>query len=151
MQKPATQPYWSVDPEIAGQIGPGSQLDTSVHPPKVDYLVYAVDNWSGDDIVQTFPCMLVTPRLAKALESAGLSGARATNIGVRVAYDSDSRIPKGMKPDFWRLNVTGSVGRDDFGLTTDSRLVVSGRALEFLQGFSCTGSVIEPFKISPSA
>lgn len=151
MQQPAARSFWLVDPEVAGQIGAGSQLDTSVHPPKVDYLVYAVENWSGDDIVQTFPCTLVTPRLAKALESAGLSGARAINTGVRVVCDSDSKIPRGEKPDFWRLNVTGSLGQDDFALTSDARLVVSGRALEFLRGFSCAGSVIEPFKVTPNA
>jgi hypothetical protein len=151
MQRIAPQSFWLVDPEVAGEVGAQSLVDTTVHPPKVDFLEYAVDNWSGDDLVQTFPCFLVTPRLAKALESADLSGVRATDVGVRVTYDRDSKIPAGMQPDFWRLNVTGVVGRDDFGLTSDARLVVSGKALAFLKGFSLSGSIVEPVTISPTA
>lgn len=52
--------FYILDPEVAGGLGTQTEIDSSVHPPLVKRLHYELDAWMGDDLVQTFPCYLVT-------------------------------------------------------------------------------------------
>src|SRR6476660_8794270 len=66
---------WSVlAPEVAGGWGERTVADTSTHPPRVTALHYQFDGWLGDELLESFPCYIVTRRLAHALTAAGLSG-----------------------------------------------------------------------------
>lgn len=66
--------FWSLEPEVAGELGDESVLDTTVHPPRVFKLQYRFIGWLGDDLLETFPCYIVTESLASALLSARLTG-----------------------------------------------------------------------------
>jgi hypothetical protein len=62
-------------PEVAGELGDLTLMDTSVHPPIVHRLHYVISSWSGDDIVEGFPCFMVSQQLASAIAAEELSGA----------------------------------------------------------------------------
>jgi hypothetical protein len=66
--------YRFIEPEVAGGLGKQSDVDNSVHPPLVRRLHYEFDGWLGDDILETFPCIIVTERLKDRLELEKLSG-----------------------------------------------------------------------------
>lgn len=57
--------YFYIKPDVAGGIGPGTIMDTSVHPPLVSKLVYQMEGWFGHVIITTFPCFLVVWRVRK--------------------------------------------------------------------------------------
>src|SRR3954454_10828086 len=60
--------YFALEPEVAGQLGDTTMLDTSVHPPVIQRLEYRFDGWLGDDLLESFPCFVVTERLANELK-----------------------------------------------------------------------------------
>ena len=62
-------------PEVAGGWGVETVADTTRHPPVVYKLHYEFQGWLGDDVVETFPAILVTRRLADAFEQERLTGA----------------------------------------------------------------------------
>jgi len=55
--------YFKVEPEIAGDFGDNTVLDTSTHPPKVHKLHYEIETWLGDPILETFLCFVTTDEL----------------------------------------------------------------------------------------
>lgn len=65
-----TPPTYYVEPEVAGELGPGSVVDSSVHPPVVSRLEYVFTDWLGDCIVETFPCYIVTADAADSINAA---------------------------------------------------------------------------------
>lgn len=132
-----------VEPEVAGGLGEGTLMDRSVHPPRVSRLVYELEGWLGDDIVETFPCFLVTERLARALAKAGLTGFSLTDVTVRVGEQLAERLD-GARPVFLWLKVNGSEGSDDLWLDADQRLVVSERALGVLGAHRVGHAVVTP-------
>jgi hypothetical protein len=58
---------WVLCPEVAAELGGNTVMDAFAHPPKVSRLHLRFMGWLGDDLLETFPCFLVTSRLAKAL------------------------------------------------------------------------------------
>src|SRR6266478_5914831 len=62
-------------PEVAGGWGVETVADITRHPPVVHKLHYEFQGWLGDDIVESFPAILVTRRLADAIEQERLTGA----------------------------------------------------------------------------
>jgi hypothetical protein len=56
-------PY-SLDPQVAGELGEGSVLDTTVHPPVVTEVDYVLDQPEADELIQSFPVFLVSSGLA---------------------------------------------------------------------------------------
>jgi len=127
-----------VEPEVAGGLGNQSVLDRSRHPPIVKRLHYVFSGWMGDDIVETFPCFIVTSRLAEAIASAGLSGAELDDVViskepqfVRFSPEVASSMPE------WRwLRPAGEPHASDFWQRPDGRLVVSERSLDVLRRFN---------------
>jgi hypothetical protein len=117
--------YSILDPEVAGGLGANSKLDTSVHPPRVLKLHYEVAGWLGDDLVQSFPCYLVTRRLWQRLAALKPTGAATEAAEVTVSAEFKELDPNKAVPEVWGLKVTGAPGEDDLGLTEDARLVVS--------------------------
>ena len=119
-----------LNPEVAGGFGSKTKLDTSVHPPRVLRLHYEIDAWLGDDLIQRFPCYLVTQRLWKRLEKVRPTGAHVKAVEVTMSPEFMELNPAKALPEFLWLKVDGAPGRDDFGLTPDARLVVSDLVLE---------------------
>ena len=80
--------FWSLEPEVAGELGSGSLVDTSVHPPRVSKLTLMLSGWLGDELVETFPCYVVTESLGTALVSAGLTGFELDDVDIDLPHTS---------------------------------------------------------------
>lgn len=68
------------EPEVSGGFWEKAQLDSTVHPPIVKKLHFEFSGWLGDDIIETFPCFIVTEALKNKLEIDGLTGIIFDNV-----------------------------------------------------------------------
>jgi hypothetical protein len=135
---------WRVSPEVAGELGENTLMDSSIHPPRVSHLHYRFEGWLGDDLLQTFPCFLVSASLAEALERAGLVGIEVAQAEVSLSPEFKELYPGRSIPDFRWLKITSKERDADFWVTPDFELEVSDRALHVLRTFSLAHALIEP-------
>jgi hypothetical protein len=56
--------WFRLGPEVPGGWGEYTQADVSVHPPVVTALHVQFAGWSGADLVESFPCFLLSHRLS---------------------------------------------------------------------------------------
>lgn len=124
--------YHYVEPEVAGELGPGTVMDTNVDPPVVSRLEYRFTDWLGDSIVESFPCYLVTAELGEQIQQGALDGATLDEVEVTLSPEAEELLDQPLPPWKW-LKVTGDAFRSDFGISADRRLVVSDRALDLLR------------------
>ncbi len=137
--------FWRLEPEVAGGLGDGSVVDASVHPPVVSFLEYRFHGWQGSDLLETFPCFIVTDRLASELQGRRLSGYELGTVRTATSTRFTELYPGHVLPTFHRLDIVGRAGMDDFGTAVDYSLVVSDEALASLRKFSLAGCDVEPF------
>ena len=137
--------WFVLEPEVAGGWGERTVADTTTHPPRVSSLHYQMDGWLGDELLESFPCFIVTRRLAGRLRRAGLTGFRLVGAEVTASEQFWELHPGHKLPAFEWLQIDGIAGRDDFGLSPDHRLIVSGRALEALQAGHIDHAQVEPW------
>jgi len=100
------------------------------------HLHYEVDGWLGDDLLQSFPCFIVTDRLAHALRRSDLTGCSLAAVEVTKSSKFNDWNPGKELPGFFWLRITGRAGVDDFGISEDRRLVASTRAMDVLRPFN---------------
>lgn len=134
-----------LEPEVAGGWGSETIADTSRHPPVVSRLHYEFEGWLGDDLLESFPCFIVTERLAVALERAGLTGFVLDDVTTTRSPEFEELYPDTQLPSFRWLRVTAHAGTADFGIGPDYRLVVSTGALTILERFELKQAGREPF------
>ncbi|TIQ93817.1 hypothetical protein [Mesorhizobium sp.] len=137
--------YFKTRPHVAGGIGKGTVLDSSVHPPMVTKLHYKVEAWFGDVIVATFPCFLVTEETQRALQKMGFSGATFADAEVTTSEEFQEDQPGLELPHFVWLKVNGKAGQDDFGIAVPFRLVISERVLDLLESLGIFVAIVEPY------
>jgi hypothetical protein len=137
--------FITIEPEVAGGWGSGTVADTSIHPPLVTRLHYEFQGWLGDDLLESFPCFIVTDRLACALGQAQLSGFTFDRVEVSTSQEFDVRYPSRRLPKFHWLRVTGRPGVDDLGIGSDHRLVASAEAIKVLARFNVQHADQKPF------
>jgi len=125
--------FYALDPEVAGELGRNTAMDNAVHPPKVSRLHYELDAWLGDNLIQSFPCFLVTEELKQKIEAAAFSGASFAPVELTLSANFKEQHPSRAVPQFTWLKAKGCAGKDDFGVEADGTLVVSQRALNLLQ------------------
>jgi hypothetical protein len=135
---------WVLEPEVAGELGDNTVLNTSVHPPVVFHFHHRFEGWLGDELLTVFPCFLVSSALAKALEEARLVGFSLDDVEVSTSPEFQELYPGRTLPEFRWLKITGKDREADFRLTPDFRLEVSSRALEVLKRFNLAHAEIEP-------
>lgn len=138
--------YFYLRPDVAGGIGPGTVMDTTVHPPVVSKLVYLMEGWYGDVIVTTFPCFLVVDEVRRGLLNIGFSGASFAHVDVIKSENFLQLQPHVELPNFVWLKVSGKAGQDDFGIAQNLRLVVSERVLNLLEDFGIPSAIVEPYE-----
>ncbi|MER9137525.1 hypothetical protein NKI20_14715 [Mesorhizobium sp. M0830] len=138
--------YFKIRPDVAGGLGRNTVLDPSVHPPIVTKLHYVVEGWTGDVLVTTFPCYLVTEEAQRALQQIGFSGATFAGAEVTTSEEFHEYQPGQELPPFVWLKVNGKAGRDDFGIAADYRLVISKRILDLLESLGIPFAVVEPYE-----
>jgi hypothetical protein len=137
--------YFLLEPEVAGELGEGTVMDTSVHPPVVSRLQYVVQDWLGDEILESTPCFVVTEHLAGLIEAAGLTGHRLAGAEVVLGEDAEELAGEPIDlPKFQWLQLVGVPESDDFGASANGSLVVSERALDVLRQGALANCDIEP-------
>lgn len=141
--------YYYLEPEVAGGLGEKTLIDSASHPPVVYKLHYVFDGWLGDDIVESFPCYVISDYIRGRLDLIDLSGYNIADMVVSTSEVFEELQPEVKLPKFWWLQVTGVACEDDFGIAADHRLVVSGRALHVLKMGSLENCDIEPY-LEPS-
>lgn len=127
--------YSLLSPTVYGQMGRGTKLDTSVHPPAVHHLHIVLDMPPRDDLHGDSPCFLVTPRLAKYLATSALSGFKLEEVRAEWNEQYLERHPDAPTPEVFWLKAEGRPLVDDFASDRHGRLVVSRAAMEALRRF----------------
>jgi len=133
-----------LEPEVAGGWGKGTIADTSCHPPVVSKLTYQFDGWSGDDLLTTFPCFIVSSTLAKLLAASRLSGFELASVEATKSDLFSELYPERELPNFEWLKITGSIGTADFALNQSHRLVVSNAAFAVISQTNLSQCEVTP-------
>jgi hypothetical protein len=133
--------YFTVEPEVAGGLGPETVMDMAVFPPKVEVLDYSFSGWLGDAIVESFPCFIVTMELTEKISASDLTGYTLDDTTVSFSDSIDDEVAKKIPSWKW-LKVTGAAKVDDIGLTEDFILVLSEKALEIFKKYSMSNATI---------
>ena len=136
--------FFKLEPEVAGGLGPDTSIDTSMHPPVVSKLEYTFDGWLGDELLESFPCFLVSEALGNSALAARLTGFSLGDVKVSTSPEFDELHPSIILPLFRWLRVSGVAGESDFGLTPDASLIVSERAMEILKQHSFAHCKVSP-------
>lgn len=121
-----------LEPEVPGGLGPRTQMDRTVHPPHVHALHFVFDGWLGDQLVESFPCYLVTPDLAESLFAAGVTGFELAEVEIEVSDQFNEMYPDCVLPPFKWLRVLGKAGEDDMYITSENRLAGSQKVLDVI-------------------
>lgn len=139
--------YWHlVEPEVAGQLGDRTVLDTSVYPPAVcadpeDGLEYRFADWLGDALIESSPVWLATAALADELASRAMVEIHPEPVTATADPEERdvSRLPR------WRwLRITGRLFQNHVSISADHRLVVSQQALDILREHGVEHATVEP-------
>jgi len=141
----APVPGYALEPEVAGELGPETILDTSVHPPRVERLHYLFTGRPGDAVVESFPCFLATEALTAAIE-AELTGARFADALVTVDPQLELMEPEGLVTfPRWRwLQPVGVPRVDDIWQDERATLHVSEAGLAVLSRFGLHDCIVTP-------
>jgi len=139
--------YYKIYPEGAGIFGANSIGNFQVHPPIIDYLHFEFETWLGDDILEKFPCYLVSEKLVALLKDSIFSGFEIVECEIsfsEIFLEWHERID--LLPQFFWLKIHGTPP-DDFFLLDGKRLCISQKALEILQTCNLHYADIEAFEI----
>jgi hypothetical protein len=125
--------YFTLLP-VFGQLGPKTQMDSTVHPPIVHELHCLLDMTPRSDIWRIFPCVIVDSGLAKRLQDSRCSG-----FELRSAFfePGDSfrnfRGNEASLPELYWCHVTGVAFKDDLALVDGSKLIVSEKVKTLIE------------------
>jgi len=137
--------YYYIDVEVAGGLGDKTVANMDVHPPEVTKLDYQFDGWLGDDILESFPCFIVTEKLKNLLEITVLTGFQFDDVVISKSEQYFSTSSNECLPKFYWFKIIGIAGKNDFGISKDYRLVVTEKALEILRKCKIDQSDINEF------
>ncbi|WP_431612370.1 hypothetical protein [Chryseobacterium sp. 'Rf worker isolate 10'] len=135
--------YKLIEPEVAGSLGDQTQLDNSFFPPLIKNLHYEFEGWLGDDILESFPCYIVTERLRKGIESEQLSGISFDQVLVSKSETFLELYPDRELPNFFWAKINGESNRDDFFITEKNGLAISERAYSLLKNYNISQADVD--------
>jgi len=150
-------------PEVAGEWGDGTEVTNreelqsgASKVPAISKLEYAFDGWLGDELLESFPCFIVTDSLANDLAAAKLVGLEFGEVKVSKTDTFKELYPRKKLPVFKRLLPKGKVvlsgekvktwSGKDLSLTESAELVVSAAALAVLKKHQLENCKIEELK-----
>lgn len=128
--------YYLLEPEVSGQFGEKSELDTNVHPPIVEKLHVIFDGWLGDDIIELFPCFIVSERLRNGIKRSALTGYQFDNIILTKSKQFKEIYGERIIPNFYWFKINGKLELDDFWISKNHMLSVTKQALDLLNKFN---------------
>jgi hypothetical protein len=129
-----------LEPEVSGQLGEKTVIDTSVHPPIVTHLHFVFYGWLGDDLIECFPVFLITERLKLKLVEANLTGYQVKDCEVEVSDEFILLQPDVTLPGFYWFVVNGK-DHDDFTISKN-KLRISDQAYSILNQFNLTNAIV---------
>jgi hypothetical protein len=128
--------FFIVEPSVDGELGPHTnQLADPKLAQQSASAEYAIDCWSGDDLLSAHPYFFTTTALKEKLTQAQVSGVSFAPAIVSKSYRFEE-FPQNVSaklPALFLLRATGKVGQDDVAITQKGTLVVSARCLALLQ------------------
>ena len=137
--------FFCIEPEVAGGLGKNTVMDRNVHPPVVDKLHYQFDGWLGDVLLESFPCFVVTEHAKQALNEAKFTGIAFDEVEITTSEQFTEFYPTRTLPRFAWLKVLGRIREEDFGLTSDGRLVASERAVRLLSVLGNSNALVTEY------
>jgi hypothetical protein len=137
--------FFLVEPEVAGGLGEHTVMDVTTHPPKIHKLNYEFDGWSGDVLLTSFPCYIVTDDARIALEKLRATGISFSEVEVSLSTTFKEIFENKDMPKFHWLKINGVAEKDDFGVASNLRLVISDRALNALSSLGLNEAVVSSY------
>ena len=137
--------FKSIEPEVAGGLGEGTKLDTTVHPPIVYQLHYEFQGWLQNDIAEAFPCFIVTENLKEAILETGLTGVDFDYVKISASYEFKQLHPETVLPKFNWMKIFGEAGKDDFGISDKLLLIISEKAYNLLSLFNISAADVQDY------
>lgn len=134
--------HYQLEPEIAGSLGQGTTLDTNFHPPLVHCLDYEFQGLPKDELLESFPCFIITFDLANTLLATDLSGFELADCIVTRSEMFKEFYSNKSLPNYKWLKITGSVGKDDFFINNSNILIVTEKALIQLKKHALESCII---------
>lgn len=137
--------FFKLQPEVAGGLGARTVMDTTVHPPAVSFLEYEFDGWLGDDLLESFPCYIVTERLKSLLTENDFTGYAFNSVIISKSETFDELYSETNLPEFHWLKIEGKAGIEDVGFSESNHLVVSENVLKVLLQASLKNCLTEEY------
>ena len=137
--------FKTIEPEVAGGFGEDTKLDNTVHPPIVYQLHYEFQGWLLNDILETFPCFIVTENLKKAILEAALTGVDFDYVKVSASYEFKQLYPEAVLPTFNWMKIFGKAGQNDFGISDKLLLIISEKAYNLLSLFNISAADVQDY------
>jgi hypothetical protein len=138
--------YRIIEPEIAGELGSKTIINRIYDPPIVEKLHYEFNGWLGDDILESFPCYIMTKRLKNKIENRHLSGIKFDDVYVTTSQLFNDLYPEKIIPKFYWARIKGVPFIDDFAITSDSKLLISERPFLVLKSCNINHAIIQELK-----
>lgn len=135
--------YRLIEPEVAGGFGEKTEIDNSFFPPIVKNLHYEFDGWMGNDLLESFPCYLVTEQLRKGIESEELTGITFDVVLVSKSDTFLELYPNKELPNFFWAKINGEFPKDDFFINEKNTLAISEKAYSLLKSYNIDQADIE--------
>lgn len=131
--------YYIIDPDVPGRLD--DETIKAFHSGQPAHIRYIFECWPASDIVQSDPVFAVSETLATELLEANLTGFTLKPCESRKGEQFDIASPGSDRlPVYVWLDVHGSAGIDDFGISEDLMLTISEKALKVLHKFNLEGS-----------
>ena len=134
---------FALSPLVAGQLGEGTSLDASVHPPRVSAVEYVLDAPTAEDLIESFPVFLVSEELAERLEAESFRGFDLAPAGVVPSTEYAAAYGAAAHKSYRWLRLQSDADAD-FWTEDNGQLCVSDRAMHALRNFHLAQCEVEP-------
>lgn len=124
--------YFIIEPEVPGNIGPRTIMERSSQPPSVESLHFVFEGWLGDQLVESFPCWLISKPLVQLFKDSQITGWTIEDADIEFSRQFYEVGNREALPEFKWLLVNGRPNIDDLCISTDYRLQVSEKALSVI-------------------
>ncbi len=132
-----------LQPEVPGELGGHTIMDTNVHPPIIKYLHITFQGWLGDELIECFPCFLVSERLKELLSDSDLNGFDFSECEIDTSEEFILLQPGVKVPVFYWLKMSDNPGKDFF-INSSLNLQVSERGWALLKEVSINHCDVNP-------